>query len=288
MDRLVASAAIAFLHSPMLVWLQEIWGGLGLAGAAASVATPAVVAGLLFLRREQVRALGTLAPSFDRFGAFVMVAGGLLAATGAVYQELLVLGFSLPLSVYGYLAWTRGRAVVAPLGLPIALLLFLMPLTESTAPGLAYGLQIASAEGATSLLQVLGFPTARAGVVITTGVTTNTVTQDCSGLSTLSALVLYGLVTSYVLRLNLRRSLLVLSVLLPLGLAVNAARIAFISYLLFEFGETTADGPLHNGSGYALFVFAYVVSFSLALRLAKTQTSHIPANTRTDQSPTVA
>ncbi len=288
MERLVATAAIAFLHSPLLVWLQEIWGGFGLAGAAASIATLPVIAGLLFLRRDGVRTLNRLAPRFSKVGAAVMVGGGMLAAAAAVYQVLPVLGLSLPLCIAGYLIWTRGLRAVAPVLVPVGLLIFLTPLTEATAPGLGHALQIGSAQGATWLLELAGLPATLDGVVITTGVTTNTVTQECSGLATLTALLFYGLVTGYILRLNLARTGLVVGLLLPLSLAVNSARIAFISWLLFAYGEPVAEGPLHNGSGYALFALAYGVSFYVALRLARTQTSQRPAKAITDQSPTAA
>lgn len=287
-QRLVATAAIAFLHSPLLLWLQDVWAGQGVAGAASSIVCPIVVASLLYLRRRDVAQLGHLASRFDRTGAVVMVLGGLLAAAAAVFQELLLLGASLPLSVYGYLAWTRGKQAVAPVTLPIVLLSFLAPLSESSAPSLAYGLQAASARVATWFLQLADLPSALDGVVITTGLTTNTVTQDCSGLSTLLALTLYGLVTGFVFRLDLRRSLVVLAVLLPLGLVVNAARIAFISWLLFRYGKATAEGPMHDGSGLMLFGVAYAISFFLALRLAQKQNSQSAPNAAADQSPTIA
>lgn len=205
-----------------------------------------------------------------------------------MFQELMLLGLSLPISVFGYLAWTRGVRRVLPLAVPIAMLAFLVPVTQATLPSFSHSLQLLSAEGATAMLQLAGLPATRAGVVITTGITTNTVTQDCSGLATLQALLLYGLVMGFVFRLNARRLAAMVGVLLVLSLAVNAARVAFISWLLYTHGVEVAEGPLHNGSGYVLFAVAYSVSFALTLRLAKTQPTQSKMNAMIDQSPVSA
>jgi exosortase len=248
-----------------------------------------VIAGLVYLRREEVgEILSNLAPRFSRVGAGVLLCGGGLAASAALLQEPVLLGLSFPLSLYGYLVWTRGTRAVAPLATPVLLLLFLIPVSQVQTGGMSAALQLASAGLATELLTGLGFPSVREGVVITTGLTTNTVTEACSGMSTLLALVLYGLVAGYIVRLSARRIGVVLAVLLPLALVVNSVRIAFISWLLYRYGEAVAEGPLHDGSGYLLFAVAYAVSMALCFRLAKAQRPQRSAKTASQRSPTHA
>ena len=142
-----------------------------------------------------------------------------------------------------------------------------------------------SALTAEVILQTLDFPTVRDGFVIVTGDTMNTVTEDCSGMASMSALLLYAMVFAYVFQLEIRRASLLMVAILPMALLANAARIAFISYLLYSHGQEVADGPLHEGSGYVLFGVMYTLLFFMTKRQAIHPPAQSKPKARTQSSP---
>lgn len=283
-DRLLAATALCILHAPLMAYLRHLWRVEGLS-VAQSLVTPLVIAGLLYLRRDALVRLGTLAARPDPWGLALMLMGALVAAGAALAGSILPLALSAPICAHGYLAWTRGREVTSPLAIPIYLLIFLIPGTSPELVSLSHGLQIAAAQIATWVLQGGLLPTFRDGIVVVTGATTNTVTQDCSGMATFGTLVLYALVFSYVMRLPAAATLKSVLVLLPLALVANGLRVAFISYLLYAYGEGVAEGPLHDGTGVAIFVGCYALLFVL-MRAWSAPASHTSPKSASHQRPT--
>jgi exosortase len=147
------------------------------------------------------------------------------------------------------------------------MLAFLLPTTHPRLASASHDLQIASAEAATRILRALRFPSARYGTTIVTEDALNNVSEACSGMNTLTALLLFTLVLAFLLRLQPAQTLASVAFMLPLALATNGARIAFISWLHWQHGYDIAMGDLHNLSAYALFALAYATLFAFMRHL---------------------
>ncbi|MBH24636.1 MAG: hypothetical protein CMH57_09335 [Myxococcales bacterium] len=265
---LIAVSVIALLHAPLLHWLRQLWYESPIDEVLLSMFTPWVIAGLLYLRRDAVRALGDDVTREQRSGLILLMASLMIALYSVLTHSIVPLAVSAPMSVHGYLTWTRGSPRVQPLLIPIYLLVFLIPGTYGELGGFSVVLQKTSAEVATQLLQLIGLPSLREGFLIKIGNTTNHVTEACSGMSTLTTLIVYGLVFGYILKLQHRQVLYSLAAILALALLANSSRIAAISYMLYWHGEEVANGPLHNGVGYVAFGLAYLALFLLMRRFS--------------------
>lgn len=284
----IRAALILFLlalHAPLFLWLARIWWELGMAVASLSILISPVIAGLLYLRRRDLGPLRRPRALAQPQGLWMMGAGALLALVAALLELRFLQGISLPLCVHGYLVWTRGHEASRPAVMPTWLLVFLVPWSYGKISQLSEPLQVASAQIGTWILQVAGYPSVLQGTVIHTGITTNHVNESCSGIATLSALVLYGLVFAYIFRLRPRHALWITVALLPTALLANGARVAFISYLLYEYGEEVANGPMHNGSGHVLFALTYASLFLVMRLLKKREKAQMAAATTTQERP---
>lgn len=259
-ERLLVGSLLVLLHTPLLTWLRDLWSAQGLS-VAQSIVTPFVIAGLLYMRRDSLKGLSRPLEVADPLGWWWMLPGAAFAVLAALSDVAAVLALSAPLCAHGYLVWTRGRERVAQFVQPLYLMLFLVPGTYGELGRVSYYLQLAAAQVATWVLQLLSLPTWRDGVVVVTGATTNTVTEDCSGMATFVALALYALVFGLLARMRVRDMVKVLSGLMPVAMLANGLRVAVISVLLYHYGEDVANGPWHNGVGYILFGLCYVWLF---------------------------
>jgi exosortase len=153
--------------------------------------------------------------------------------------------------VYGPEVWKIAR-------FSIFLVVLLMPLPTPLFKPLSLWIRAASTVGATSLVDLLGYPVLRSGNVIQIPGMTVEVATVCSGFNKLAVLVTIALIYGYLYPINyLRRGLLLLLVV-PIALAANIIRIDMILLASYYQGQ---EG-FHIAHSYAEFV---VIAASFAL-----------------------
>lgn len=278
-------AALLATHAALFAWLARIWWDLGLAVASLSIFITPVIAGLLYLRRRELAPLRALANAPTPAGLAMMAASALGALTASALGWTFALGLTLPLGLHGYLVWTRGHDAIRAVVVPVYLLLFLVPWSYGELSLLSEPLQVASAQLATWFLQAAGFPSALHGTVIHTGITLNYVNEACSGVATLSALILYAFVFAYIFRLKPSQAAVIALTLFPGALLANALRVAFISYLLYVHGQEVANGPLHDLSGHVVFALIYLSLFAVMRLLKNRENAQMLAASTTHARP---
>jgi len=278
--RLGVAGVVALLHVPLLFWLRDIWATEELADTMLSLATPFVVAGLFYLRRHELGAVLRAEPERpEPLGLALIALSAAIAVTAISLEQWIPLAISAPLGVHGFLLWTRRAARTGSLLTPLYMLVFVVPGTHGKLGQFSEWLQIASAEAARILLNILGFPTARHGVVLATESSLNIVSEACSGMTTLTALLLFTLVLAFLTRLNGWQTGASLVALLPIALGANGGRVALITWLNWAHGYDVAMGPLHDVSAYVVFGLAYATLFAFmrTLRLATSSPNAHPA-----------
>lgn len=252
-------AAIAVLHSPALLWVRLTWTHSPLGDVLLSLLTPVLIGGLLYVRRNLVTQLGDPDTRGHRMGLWLVAVATVMAVIALAINALPVLALTGAMSVHGYLLWTRGHARTRGLIVPVYLLVMMVPASDPALEFVSTAVQHASALGAGVLLSLTGLHVIVEGITIVADGTSNHVTEACSGLTTLGALLAFAAVLSYVRGFDWRRSALVAGALVVMAMGANVVRIAFISVLLVGWGEGVARGPLHDLSGYGSFVLSYVV-----------------------------
>lgn len=140
---------------------------------------------------------------------------------------------------------------------PFLYLAFLVPppgwmLDTLTSP-LREGISIV----ATHLLDLVGYPVARDGVVITIGAYQLLVEDACSGLNSLVGLTAISTFYIYILhRAHWQHAILLLAAVIPIAMLANLIRVIALILITHYFGDAVAQGFVHNFAGVILFALA--------------------------------
>ena len=94
------------------------------------------------------------------------------------------------------------------------------------------------------------------------------VTEACSGLRSLTALISLGLLTGglFLHAIWARAALIVLAV--PVAMALNGVRIFLTGFLVYYVNPELGDGFMHYSEGWAIFVIAFAILGFVAWLLA--------------------
>lgn len=109
----------------------------------------------------------------------------------------------------------------------------------------------------------LGVPVHRSGVDLFAGNVHLVVTQACSGMDSLLALLCLGVTFTGLVRAPLVRRAVLIALVLPIILAVNVLRVTLVLMLSQPLGLVVADGLLHDLLSASLFLAA-IVLFAIA------------------------
>ena len=265
LTRILPFAAVAAVFSPYAAWLWRTWAALPLEHTLTCILTLPMAAGLAWIGRDPQ---ATPDPATGRAWIGLLAAGLILHVVALLTGLSGLSGPGLPLALAGVLLRTRGPASLQRMALPLGFLIFLLPLPWLLHDAAALPAQQASATVAFLLLVLTPMDVMLQGIYVYTKEFYVLVNDTCSGLSSACALVMLAMVAGQLKRLPMRRALVLIAVVLPIGLLANGARIAFLLFMGHNFGIEWASGVVHDLSALIFFAGAYVSLFWGARRLA--------------------
>jgi exosortase len=132
-----------------------------------------------------------------------------------------------------------GRDVVRDLWFPIVFFLALVPVPGSTADFILLPLKMAVSSLVSDGLFAIGLPVARDGVMIYAGPYQLLVANACSGLNSMIALTIVGMLYVYLSTHKAKsRNLILLAAILPIAFLTNLLRVMFIVLATLKSGDT--------------------------------------------------
>ncbi|UZP67548.1 exosortase/archaeosortase family protein [Desulfovibrio mangrovi] len=220
-----------------------------------------------FLWRSRVELVSSpVAPSF--WGLVLVMMGGAMYLAGTVVQEYFLMRTSLIVILAGCIWNLFGYQILRLAALPIAYLIFMVPLPYTVYNSLAFPLKLFVARVAVFLLKFSGLPVLREGNVIIFPNITLEVVEACSGMRSLVSLIAMGVAYAFLaLRYPWQRVLLVLSTV-PIAVGSNVLRVYGTGVLSRYYGAEAAEGFFHEFAGIAVFLVALagLVVFGAVLR----------------------
>ena len=202
-------------------------------------------------------------------GGLLLLFAVLVRATADLAAELFTLRMSLVLAGVGVIVYYRGLRQVLAWWLPLVLLTLSIPLPELVTSALALPLQFKASALGTKLLEWRQVPVRLSGNIIEIPGHQLFVTEACSGLRSLNALLaLSVLMGGLWLNRVLPRVLLVL-VAIPIAILINGVRVFLTGFLVYFVDPKLGEGFMHVTEGWLLFLVSLLLTSlaALAIRL---------------------
>lgn len=215
---------------------------------------------LWFAWKRGLRADAAPAPAL---GLTLLAGAVTLRALSGVAAELFTMRISMIGALAALVCFAWGWRQVLAWWLPFSLLVLSVPLPEILTSAIALPLQFrASAMGAW-MLKMRHVPVELAGNIIQLPGRQLFVTEACSGLRSLTALLSIGVLVGAVwLRSPLGRALLIAAAI-PVAIAINAVRVFLTGFLVYYVSPELGEGFLHLSEGWLMFVTALAILASL-------------------------
>ena len=206
-------------------------------------------------------------------GIVVIVGAVLLRLASELAAELFTMRFSMMAALAGLIIYFRGVRQLFAWWLPALLLVLSIPLPELVTNTIALPLQFRASRMGAALMEWRNSPVRLNGNIIESPGQRLFVTEACSGLRSLTALLSLGvLIGGLWLRHPVTRVVLLL-IAIPIAILVNGVRVFLTGFLVHYVDPKMGQGFMHATEGWLLFLvsFALVGATAVIVRWAESR-----------------
>lgn len=247
---LALGASFVVLYYPVLAKLVHDWGVDD--NYSHGYFIPFIAAYMVWQRKED---LAAAAPGKGTWwGQAVVLAGLLQFALAWAGSEYFLQGTSIVVVLFGVTLLLWGWPVTRIVWIPIAYLVFMVPLPAILWNKIAFPMKLFASKVAADAIHALGYTVLREGNILTLPNTVLEVADACSGLRSLTSLLALSTALAYMARMKpWKKGLLFLSAA-PIAVACNIIRLVGTAVLAHHYGAGVAEGFLHTFSGWLVFI----------------------------------
>ena len=260
---LILAALLAGIYGQILLGLAA--DGWNDPNASHGLLVPPLAAYMAWKRKHLTLSI-PVAP--DLRGMAWIVGGCMVLLVGKVGAEFFLSRISLVVLLAGLIHTFWGKQRLRTLGFPLLLLATMVPLPVIVFNHLAQPLQLFASEVSTKLAQFLGVSVYTEGNVIQLATTTLGVEEACSGLRSLSALIVMALLLGFVVCRRPVARVLLLVLTFPIAVFVNVLRVSGTA-ILADHNPDLAMGFYHLFSGWLIFLLGIALVFAACQLLHK-------------------
>ncbi len=263
-SRWIAVALTCVVYGPILYYMVLHWNEVADYSHGFLVAPLALY---FAWERQPKLQRARIEPSW--WGLVPLALSTLTLVMGRLGVEQMNMRVSFVLALMGIVLLLLGRKVFRILAFPLFFLFLMVPLPQSLVNVVAFPLQLTAADWAVDLLYYLRIPALREGNIIHLPNTALFVAEACSGLRSLMALITLGVVFAYFFRKSWGERVVIVLSAIPIAIIVNAMRVTITGILTYRFGETAAEGAVHEFQGLITFSAAFLLLLTEAWLLSK-------------------
>jgi exosortase len=197
-------------------------------------------------------------------GIVLLVFAVLIRLAAGLAAELFTMRGSMVIALAGLTVYQFGFRQLVRWWLPFALICLSIPLPELVTQALALPLQFKASQMGAALLEMRNVPVRLSGNIIHLPGRELFVTEACSGLRSLTALLSMAvLLGALVLRTPLARVILLL-LAVPVAIVINGLRVFLTGFLVFFVSPSFGEGFMHLTEGWLLFLVSMSIIASVA------------------------
>ena len=227
---------------------------------------PLIAGYFLYCRREELLN-ATVEPWWP--GLFVLLAGLFQLLAGWLAWEYFTMRSSLITVIAGILLFVLGRRPFLIMLLPVAYLLFMVPIPYIVYDAFAFPLKMFVTKVSVTFLQSIGVIVMREGNILMFPSTTLEVADACSGIRSIMSLLALSVAYGFFLRVSPLKRLIIALSALPIAIVTNALRVIVTGILAQWWGAKAAEGFFHEFAGLAVFGVAIVLLVGLGALLGR-------------------
>jgi exosortase len=203
--------------------------------------------------RAGIRAGSTPQPVL---GLVILFLAVVVRCAAGLAAELFTMRASMIMALVGLTVYRFGARQVLHWWLPFTLAGLSIPLPELVTQALALPLQFRASRMGAALLEMRNVPVLLTGNVIRLPGHELFVTEACSGLRSLTALLSVGVLASALLLQTLvgRTALVLLAI--PIAIVVNGVRVFITGFLVYYVSPALGQGFMHETEGWLLFLIS--------------------------------
>jgi exosortase len=210
-------------------------------------------------------------------GLTILGAAVLLRYVSGLAAELFTMRASMVLAGVGLLVFAYGYRQIVRWWLPLSLIVLSIPLPSVVLGSLALPLQFKASQMGAWLLEARNVPVALAGNVLHLPGRQLFVTEACSGLRSLTALLALGvLIAGLWLRMPVMRIVLI-ALAVPIAVFLNGVRVFLTGFLVYFVDPRLGDGLMHLTEGWGMFVIAFAILGAIAFGMVQLERWWRPA-----------
>lgn len=195
-------------------------------------------------------------------GLSMLLLAVIIRCAAGLAAELFTMRASMILALGGLTVYHFGFRQLIHWWLPFALACLSIPLPELVTQALALPLQFRASKMGAALLHMRNVPVLLTGNVIRLPGHELFVTEACSGLRSLTALLSVSVLMGAMLLETLAGRVLLLAFAIPIAIVVNGIRVFMTGFLVYFVSPELGTGFMHMTEGWLLFLVSLA---SLAL-----------------------
>ena len=192
-------------------------------------------------------------------GLIMLVMAVAIRYVAALAAEAFVGRASMFLALAGLVVWGWGVRQLFHWWLPVTLLALSVPLPDIVTGALALPLQFKASQLGAAMLSTRGIPVHLDGNVIRLPGHDLFVTEACSGLRSLTALLSLGVLLGGLLLKHPASRFAIVFLSIPVAVLVNGVRVFITGFLVAFVDPKLAEGFSHMTEGWLLFLVAFAI-----------------------------
>jgi len=245
-------------------------------------AVPFIAAFMIYRRRDALRGQ-LLKPS--NWGLLVIAFGMVLHLLGNVSAELFTKRIAMIVTLFGLFLFLLGGTISKRVFVPILYLIAMIPIPALLWNKLAFPLQLIAARISAFTGGMLGISILREGNVLYLPNLTLEVVDACSGIRSLTTLLMLSGAIAYLSSLRLGRKWVLFLSAIPIALFVNIFRLVATAILASLYSSRIAEGFLHEVSGVVVFLLGLFLLFGIFRLLSGGENPSLTLQNGSSSSP---